>query len=440
MRTLFQLLNCASEIRPPATASALMLAVVMLAPALIKAQSLPGTAYTFNVVYEFCSLPNCADGSAPEAGLFALQTGLTADTEGVSYGTTAGGGDPICGCGTVFKISKSGTETVLYTFTGPFPWPNGRVPLGGVIRDWAGNLYGTTSEGGSSNTFCGGTCGVVFKIDPTGQYTVLHAFTGPPDGAQPLAGLVRDAAGNLYGTTAFGGGGQCEVTGAGCGTVFKIDAAGNESVLYAFQGGADGFAPEAGLVMDTQGNLYGTTFGGGTDFPGTVFKVTPSGQENVLYTFKNGSDGNAPLGTLIMDAEGNLYGTTSGTDHGTNGTVFKLSQSGKETVLWDFRGYPDGAFPEAGVVMDKEGNLYGTTYLGGDINPPICSGVGGCGTVFEISKGGVETVLYPFQAGSDGGFPAAPLILDPKGNIYGTTPDYGFSNYGGSGNVFELIK
>ena len=404
----------------------LTLAAVMLASGIVAAQS-PQTSYTFKVIYDFCSLPNCADGSTPYAGLIG-------DAKGVGFGTTYFGGTCSLSddCGTVFEVTKGGKETVLYSFMGE---SDGESPVGGLVRDSEGSLYGTASYGGDltcNPSFYG--CGTVFKLTAAGQFTVLHNFTGMPDGLQPLAGLLRDAAGNLYGTTAYGGRGQCATTGAGCGTVFKIDSAGNETVLYAFAGGSDGFQPEGGLVMDKEGNLYGTTFGDGTAAPGTVFKVTPSGQETVLYTFKNGSDGNAPRGTLIMDAQGNLYGTTSG---GVNGTVFKLSKSGEETVLWDFQGYPDGSTPEAGVVMDAAGNLYGTTQLGGDINAPNCSFSGGCGTVFEVSKDGVERVLYAFEGGSDGGFPVAPVILDGKDNLYGTTPDYGYP-YGG--NVFTLIK
>jgi uncharacterized repeat protein (TIGR03803 family) len=397
---------------------ALIVSVVLFAPIMALAQS-ADTSYTFRVAYNFCSLPGCADGATPYAG-------LVADSQGDGFGTTVGGGSGTCNCGTIFKITQKGKETVLYSFKGG---SQGAYPNAGLIFDPQGNLYGTTSAGG--NRIC--SCGVVFRLTSSGKYNVVHVFSGMPDGWVPYAGLVRDSAGNLYGTTSAGGV-VCREYQEGCGTVFKIDTAGNESVLYAFQGGADSFAPKAGLIIDNQGNLYGTTFGGGgISSPGTVFKVTPSGQETVLYTFQNGADGNGPLGALRMDAQGNLYGTTSGTESGPNqnGTVFKLSPSGEETVLWEFQGYPDGAQPAAGVIMDAEGNFYGTTSGGGGFH---------AGTVFKISKNGFETVLYSFYGGSDGGNPVAPLVLGANGNLYGTASTHGFSNYFPSGNVFALIK
>jgi len=396
------------------------LSMVLFGTTMTVAQS-ADTPYTFRVAYNFCSLPGCADGATPYAGLLG-------DSEGVGFGTTVGGGSAICNCGTILKITQKGQESVLYSFKGG---SQGSNPNAGLIFDPQGNLYGTTLSGGNRICMDGGRCGVVFRLTPGGKYNVVHAFLGIPDGALPYAGLVRDSAGNLYGTTSAGGI-ACPNNQEGCGTVFKIDTAGNESVLYSFQGGADGFAPKAGLVIDSQGNLYGTTFGGGTDFPGTVFKVTPSGQEIVLYTFKNGADGNGPLGALLMDAQGNLYGTSSGTGGGdSNGTVFKLSPGGEETIVREFQGYPDGAQPAAGVIMDAEGNFYGTTSGGGAFH---------AGTVFKISKNGFETVLYSFYGGSDGGNPVAPLVLGPNGNLYGTASTHGFSNYFPSGNVFALIK
>ena len=402
-------------------AFAVIVSIILFAPTMAVAQS-SDTAYTFRVAYNFCSLAGCVDGSTPYAG-------LVGDSRGVGFGTTFGGGSGTCNCGTIFKMTQKGKETVLYSFKGG---SQGSNPNAGVILDPEGNLYGTTLYGGNRICTEGGRCGVVFRLTPSGKYNVVHAFSGIPDGAVPYAGLVRDPAGNLYGTTSAGGI-ACHENQEGCGTVFKIDTAGNESVLYAFQGGADSFAPRAGLIIDNQGNLYGTTFGGGgISYLGTVFEVTPSGQETVLYTFKNGADGNGPLGTLLMDAQGNLYGTSSGTEADySNGTVLKLSPSGEETVVWEFQGYPDGAQPAAGVIMDGEGNLYGTTKEGGDFH---------AGTVFKISKNGFETVLYSFYGGSDGGNPVAPVVLGHNGNLYGTASSYGFSNYFPSGNVFALIK
>jgi uncharacterized repeat protein (TIGR03803 family) len=279
----------------------------------------------------------------------------------------------------------------------------------------------------------------VFKVDTTKKETVLYRFKGGKDGMQPWAGLTQDAVGNFYGTTYQGGDPSCGFE-FGCGTVFKLDKTGKETVLHRFAFGADSGFPAGGLVMDKEGNLYGTTYGNGTAAPGTVYKVTKDGKETVLHTFKTGSDGDAPMGSLIMDTEGNLYGTTSGNPGDNFGTVFKMTPKGKETVLYRFLGVPDGQQPQAGVVMDAAGNLYGTTLSGGNLNCKQNSG-NGCGTVFKVSKNGNETLLYEFVAGSDGGFPRAGVLLDSKGNLYGTTPYAGSYNECelGCGVVFELI-
>src|SRR5271157_3231541 len=239
--------------------------------------------------------------------------------------------------------------------------------------------------------------------------SVLHSFPGSPDGANPYAGLVRDAQGNLYGTT-VNGGAQAK------GTVFKVDATGNETVLYSFTGaGGDGANPEAGLVPDAQGNLYGTTYAGGASNAGTVFKVDTTGNETVLYSFTGaGGDGAGPTGLLVRDAQGNLYGTTVFGGASGKGTVFKADATGNETVLYSFTGAGgDGANPEAGLVPDAQGNLYGTTDAGGASN---------AGTVFKVDTTGNETVLYSFTgAGGDGAGPTGLLVRDAQGNLYGTT-------------------
>jgi uncharacterized repeat protein (TIGR03803 family) len=251
-----------------------------------------------------------------------------------------------------------------------------------VIRDSVGNLYGTTGGGG---TFGFGT---VFKLDTSGKETVLYSFTGGADGEFPEAGLVRDVAGNLYSTTIFGGtSGNCN---GGCGTVFKLDTTGKETVLYSFRNG-DGAYPNS-VIRDSAGNLYGTTYGGGPPSfcfgsgCGVVFKVDTTGKETVLYTFTGGADGANPYAGLVRDAKGNLYGTTSyGGDmaacKGGCGVVFKLDKTGKETVLHRFMG-ADGASPYAGLVRDAKGNIYGTTFTGGDLTCVVY--VGGCGVVFKL--------------------------------------------------------
>ena len=322
------------------------------------------------------------------------------------------------------------TETVLYNFRGGTD-ASGSM-LGNLVMDKQGNLYGTTPFGGIANSKCtNGSCGTVFKVTAAGKERVLYRFTGGADGASPAAGLVIDASGNLYGTTFSGGVGSCPTTG--CGTVFKVTPAGVETVLYSFTDGNDGALPEGGLAMDKLGNLYGTTEVGIVNTFGTLFKLTPSGTETVLHYFAGGSDGaNPSYGNLLLAAKGNLYGATQGGGTGGGGTVFKFTATGTMKILHSFTGGTDGSFPAANLVMDKLGNLYGTTSLGG--------GTCGCGTVFKITPAGVETVLYTFQGGSDGNGPLLGVVLDAAGNLYGTT------EFGGSttcapytcGVVFEL--
>ncbi|MDA8115033.1 MAG: hypothetical protein M0Z43_09955 [Acidithiobacillus sp.] len=239
--------------------------------------------------------------------------------------------------------------------------------------------------------------------------SVRHAFAGTPsDGAAPYAGLVMDASGNFYGTTAHGG-------AHGQGTVFKITPAGVESVVYSFSGGTgDGASPYAGLALDASGNLYGTTIYGGTHDDGTVFKITPAGVESVVHTFVGGTgDGAYPYAGLLLDASGNLYGTTlSGGDGGGasgQGTVFKITPAGVESVLYSFGtngGDSDGVNPQTGLVRDASGNLYGTTNGGGASNK---------GTVFKITPAGRESIVHSFAAGTDGALPQVGLVLDVSG-------------------------
>jgi uncharacterized repeat protein (TIGR03803 family) len=370
------------------------------------------------------------------------------DATGNLYGTTTNGGTIAkpCpgtpGCGTVFKLDPSGTESVLHSFQDS---PDGANPFAGLIMDTAGNLYGTTTAGGISGT--------VFKLGRSGTESVLYSFKGAPDGGLPYAGLIMDTAGNLYGTTANGG--VCQFSG-GCGTVFKLDPSGSESVLYSFKGPPDGAFPEAGLIMDAAGNLYGTTrLGGAFCGPeggcGTVFKLDPSGGESVLYSFKGSPDGANPFAGLIMDTAGNLYGTTASggfTAEGCNpgcGTVFKLDPSGTESLLYSFKDLPDGDSPMAGLIMDAAGNLYGTTIAGGTIGqnqlcnyPPV-----GCGTIFKLDPSGTESVLYSFEGSLDGWAPLAGLIMDMAGTLYGTAYVGGFTGGScplglGCGTVFKL--
>jgi uncharacterized repeat protein (TIGR03803 family) len=280
---------------------------------------------------------------------------LICDSAGNIYGTTFGG--PLNAAaqssGVVYKLDVAGHAAILHNFTGG---ADGASPYGGVILDGTGNVYGTASGGGASNN------GVVFKIDPSGDETVLHSFTGGADGGGPYGSLIRDSAGNFYGTTNGGG-----VSGAG--VVFKLDPSGHETVLYSFTGGDDGGYPLAGLVRDSAGNFYGTTNGGGASGAGVVFKIDAARRETVLYSFTGEADGGSPLWvTLARDSSGNLYGTTVAGGAANAGVVFKLDSSGHETVLHSFTGGDDGGNPYVGVILGQEGQLYGTTAFGGREN------------------------------------------------------------------------
>jgi uncharacterized repeat protein (TIGR03803 family) len=343
-------------------------------------------------------------------------------------------------------VPAHASEKALYAFKGG---SDGAAPFGNVISDNAGNLYGTTASGGGGVGCETGGCGTVFKLAANGMESVLYAFKGGGDGANPDAGPIADKSGNLYGTTEFGGVG---CNGFGCGMVFAVAPGGTESVLYAFKGGSDGAFPSYGgdLIADKSGNFYATTGGGGSYIGsncadsgcGTVFELTPSGEETVLYTFQGGSDGWGPQGSLIADSSGNLYGMTplGGADCQGNGlgcgTVYKVAPDGTETQLHVFQGGSDGYEPYAGLIADTAGNFYGTTAWGGD-----CPGDSfGCGTVFKLAPDGTEMVLYSFQGGNDGRTPESSLILDKKGNLYGTTYNGGGSGCSGTGCgvVFEV--
>jgi len=388
-------------------------------------------AQTLTIIHSFAGPP---DGETPEAGLIR-------DEAGNLYGTTYYGG--VYGAGAVFKLDAFGSETVLYSF-GAYPG-DGTILLGGLIRDRAGNLYGTTRYGGESDY------GTIFKLDTSGNETVLYSFAGSPtDGAYPSASLIRDKAGNLYGTTTYGGSGTCQsLPPFGCGTVFKFDTSGNETVLHNFTGSpGDGAFPSAALIADRAGNLYGTTANGGafnsTSVPhgcGTVFKLDTSGTETVLYSFAGqyGAFGDGlfpPSANLIMDEAKNLYGVTFLGGASGDGTVFKLDSRGKLTVLHSFAGPPsDGANPLAAPIMDERGTLYGTTVWGGS---GFCDYPGlGCGTVYVIDRFGKETVLHSFTNSPDDGAIPVGLVMDRADNLYGTTNGGGAAGYG---TVFELIS
>ncbi|MGD0191209.1 MAG: choice-of-anchor tandem repeat GloVer-containing protein [Rhizomicrobium sp.] len=262
---------------------------------------------------------------------------------------------------------------------------------------------------------------------------VLYKFNGGSDGAYPAGTLVMDKSGNLYGTTSGGGGSLACGSENGCGTVFKIAPDGSESVLHAFQGGADQGVPMAGLAMDREGNLYGTTFGGTGIGYGTVFKIAPDGTETIMHSFGPGADGQNPSAPMIMDKRGNFYGTTTaGGDYG-KGTIFEIAKNGREYVLWSFGAAGDGAVPSGGLFADKAGNFYGTTRDGG--SETIYCGLG-CGTVFEFTPNVKESVLWSFgSTESDGENPVGGVVADASGNLYGVAAGGGAA---GSGAVFSL--
>jgi uncharacterized repeat protein (TIGR03803 family) len=381
-----------------------------------------GFAWRAATLYSF---QGGTDGAGPVPGVIT-------DKTGVLYGATQAGGAP--NSGTAFRLTPSSlgyTEHVLYTFG----VTNGAAPEGSLIADKAGALYGATHIGGFPT--CGDQsagCGTVFKLTPSRTgYTesFLYSFQGGTDGTGPLGNLIADKTGALFGTTQAGG-------ASNSGTVFKMTPSGKsytESVLYFFQAGNDGAGPSASLVADKTGALFGTTSFGGVTNGGTVFKLTPSGSgysESILYAFRGGNDGAHPSSSLIADKAGALYGTTPGGGVGY-GTVFVLTPSGSgylETVLYRFQGGNDGGRPVGGLYADKTGTLWGATLEGGT---PGCN----CGTVFKLtpsSLGYAESVLYRF-GGVDGAQPEAGLITDKTGALYGTTDYGGALNFG---TVFKL--
>ena len=380
----------------------LVVAISLCSIALQSAQ-----AQTEKILHSFHS--NGTDGTQPRAGVIR-------DTKGNLYGTTSNGGT--YNNGTVFQLTPSGSEKILHSFNPSTQ--DGTIPFAGVIRDAKGNLYGTTCCGGAYQS------GTAFKLTPSGTETILHSFSfDTADGYGPVATLVRDTQGNLYGMTPGGG------TNRG-GVVFELTPSGTETILHSFDDSntTDGYGPEAGLIMDGSGNFYGTTNAGGTEGAtsyGTVFEMTPSGALTVLHTFGIGTDGGNVWAGLVRDAQGNLYGTTyQGGTYGY-GTVFEVTSSGTETVLHSFNNDgTDGYGPVAGLAIDTSGTLYGTTEFGGTYT---------YGTVFEVTPSGTETILHSFGSGSDGRNPVASLVRDPNGNLYGTTEKGG--PYGG-GTVFKV--
>jgi uncharacterized repeat protein (TIGR03803 family) len=414
-----------------------------------------------------------ADGSRPAGGVIL-------DKNGNLYSATTNGGSSSCRspfqCGTVYQLkppAKKGdpwTEVVLYVFKGPEN-NDGASPFGGVAFDQAGSLYGTTGYGGTGPCILFGSqvgCGVVYQLKPPqtkgGAWTeaVLYNFQGGDDGKLPIGDLVFDTQGNLYGATEFGGGfGTCNAPfDQHCGTIFRLSppktkgGKWKEKVLYAFKSGKDGANPNGGLLLDNKWAIYGTTSSGGDQICkgpgyvgcGTVYELTPplarGGRwtEKILCRFAVDfpDDGATPNGGLVLDAKGRLYGTTVGGANTQNGVAFRLAKVGgrwTETIVRIFQNL-DGRASMAGMIFDPVGNLYGTTSGGGST---------GNGTLFKLKpEGGGKWgfgLLHTFAGPPDGEFPAASLVVDEAGRLYGTTQigGGGHTCQGGCGVVFEVV-
>lgn len=312
--------------------------------------------------------------------------------------------------------SNAQTYSVLYNF-GAFSG-DGIGPSGTLARDSAGNIYGATQSGGTQGV------GIIFKLDSSNAETILYNFNLPPDAISPPYGVVRSSSGAIYGSANGGRNG----TQLGDGSIFKLTTSDTESVLHSFGSGTDGLDPSGALIQDSKGNSYGVTVSGGTHGWGTLYKITSTGKESILYNFTLGV-GN-PEGSLLLDQHGNLYGTTTSGGKYNFGTVYEYSAAGRFHIIYSFcpqAHCPDGSQPLAGLVQDSAGNLYGTT-LNGGANLQ--------GTVFKVTLSGTETVLHSFGlAGGDGYLPVAGLVSDGSGNFYGTTL-YGGTNR--AGTIFKI--
>jgi uncharacterized repeat protein (TIGR03803 family) len=392
--------------------------LVFAAFLLCVATVIASPAQTFKTLLRF----NRTDGANPPYMTLVL------GSDGNFYGTASvGGANDSCdyglGCGTVFEITPAGNLTTLYSFCSQKNCTDGNFPQAGLVQATNGNFYGTTAEGGALGY------GTVFEITPAGESTTLYSFDSS-DGAYPWGALVQAPNGRFYGTT-FGGGTR------GYGTVFEITAAGKLTTVHSFAGyPTDGESPTAGLVQ-ANGIFYGTTFNGGTNNGGTVFEITPKGKLTILYSFcskTSCTDGAYPYGAgLVHASDGNFYGTTYGGGAAAEGTVFKITPKGKLTTLYSFcsqENCTDGSYPEAGLVQAINGNFYGTTVSGG-VN-------GNYGTVFEITPKGKLTTVHSFcskKGCPDGAVTFGGLVQTNDGIFYGTTFTGGTDGWG---TVFSL--
>jgi len=336
-----------------------------------------------------------------------------------------------------FGLTLSTAHANPYRIVHAFTATDGVNPYGGLVMDAAGNLYGTTRWGGNGTLCYGGGCGTIYKITPEGDESIVYNFAGGPnDGREPLDTLAMDASGNLYGTTNLGGGTGCG--GNGCGSAFKVAPDGTETILHRFaEDGIDGVRPVNGVVVDAKGNVYGTAYSGGAYGGGVAYWIKPNGREIVLHAFGNTGDWVNP-NSLVRSKTGDFVGTTDAADGCTTicGSVFSLTRAGGYSILHSFTPGTDGAAPNGGVIFDPSGNMYGTTRSGGTVG---CGGIYGCGTVYKLTPAGVETVLYSFTtAAADGRFPVGGLVRDKDGNLFGTTQYGGTASKGGNGTVFMI--
>jgi hypothetical protein len=434
----------------------------VIALAILTLVSTASAEWKEQVLYSFQG--GTDDGSVPAGG-------VVFDAQGNLYGATTDGG-MVYQLGPPAQQGDPWTETVLYTFKGK-QYDDGDLPNSGLLTDSQGNLYGVTAYGGSGDCVLLGTnvgCGTVYELSPPQQKgdawteTIVYSFPTAKQGYLPNGNLVFDSAGNLYGATTFGGtkGTTCdEFYGGQCGVVFELSppktkgGAWTEKVLHNFASGADGANPNGGLALDGKGNVYGTTFGGGTEGGecgsggcGTAFELKPPTEkgdgwtEKVLHRFgQNAQDGANPAAGVVLGRSGGLYGTAEGGANSGSGAVFRLAAPSagggpwKETVLYRFNDGNDGTNPTAGLVFDAYGDLFSTA-LGGETHG---------GVVFRLKppKRGNSwplTVLYNFTGSPDGNHPTAGLVFDSKGNLYSTTEwgGTGQSCQGGCGTVFEV--
>jgi uncharacterized repeat protein (TIGR03803 family) len=397
---------------------------------IFAATVLAAPAQTFNSLVDF----DGANGGNPAFVSFVQ------GTDGNLYGTTSLGGNlKICngiGCGTVFKMTPDGKLTTLHNFDdhdGFFPDP-------GLVQATDGNFYGTTTQGGGSS--CSGNgCGTLFRITAGGALSTLYRFcakTNCPDGQLPIGALVQASDGNFYGTTYFGGANNK-------GTVFKITATGKLTTLHSFCAQTncpDGYGPTGALIQATDGNFYGTTLvGGGSYKSGTVFKITPAGKLTTLYSFcsqnQNCPDGASVFAGLVQASNGDFYGTNTSAGALSGGTLFRITSAGKLTTLYTFCGQvgcPQIEQPYGTLIQATDGNLYGTTYYGGD-------GMNNFGALFKITLAGKLTTLHKFETVTGGEYPEGGLVQDTDGNFYGTTNAGGtsYNCYEGTcGTIFSL--